>query len=160
MGIPACFAQNIISAHALIPRHQILKAARDQMADMRHSVGSRRAIKKAKRRLVRLRRHGFFGNVVLLPKSSTCNSRAQKSIPVSTFLYMCLAFPFLCETAIFIFVDKKTLSIHQRDGKRCAFRGTTRIACPLADTTGNATLVLRLTRGARPALYFEPGPPG
>ena len=86
MGIPACFAQNIISAHALIPRHQILKAARDQMADMRHSVGSRRAIKKAKRRLVRLRRHGFFGNVVLLPKIQYLQFPGAKVHPGFYFL--------------------------------------------------------------------------
>ena len=68
VGVPACFAQYVIPAHALIPRHQILKAARDQMADVRHPVGCRRPVEKAERRLVRLRRHGFFGNIVLLPK--------------------------------------------------------------------------------------------
>ena len=148
--VPAGFAKHVVSAHAFIARHKVFKAAGNQMADVRHAVGRRRAVKKAERRLVRLRGEGFFYDVVLLPKIQDLQFTAAKVHPGFYFLIHRLAFPFLClkRQKIALWCFRKILRIK----KRCSTPNGTESALlfavpPELPFPPGKTPHFRLTRG-------------
>jgi len=67
MGIPTRLAGHLVALHGLVPAHQILQCARNNMVNARHAIGAGRPFIKHKRLRPIAQLHTLFKTTVSFP---------------------------------------------------------------------------------------------